>query len=1139
MFIQQIPFPMKRTLLLLLIFFHIGNVNLQAQNPLQGKRVLIFSKTAGFRHSSIPFCTKAIQDMGKSNGFEVDTTENAARFNEENLKKYKVIVFNSTTGNVLTEPQQIAFERYIQAGGAFVGIHAASDTEYDWPWYGKLVGGYFTNHPGKNVSNVQSGKFIINDKTHISTNFMPDSVIRKDEFYSFKNFNTDVKVLFTIDEKSYKEGTMGDFHPMAWYHEYDGGRAFYTNWGHTNETFSEEIPLKHILGGLQWAAGGGDLNYAKVKSQLPPEENRFIRTTLSEKLDEPTELAVLDNGKVLFTQRKGLLKIYDPTKKTTKIVADLNVFTGNEYGLMGLNIDPKYNQNHWIYLYYSPARGSADTAQRLSRFVYDDVKDTLVMNSEKVVLTVPVKRTGCCHTGGSIDWDAQGNLYLSTGDDTNPFDSQGFAPIDDRANRSGWDARYTSSNTNDLRGKILRVKPQEDGTYTIPEGNLFPKGMASARPEIYVMGNRNPYRISVDKRTGFLYWGEVGPDAGENSDKFGPRGHDEMNQARKAGYFGWPLFVGDNKAYNQRNFTKDSTWAKFDPMKPINDSPHNTGLRELPPAQKAFIYYPYKESPEFGDIVGKGGRNAMGGPVYYAGDYDANSKVKFPSYLEGKFFAYDWMRDWINLVTMKPNGDFVSMERFMPNTKFSHPMDMTFAKDGSLYMLEYGQNWFAQNDDARLTRIVFNAGNRSPVAMINVDKKAGSVPMKVAFSSEGTMDYDGDNLKYEWTFAKGAVKSNLPNPTFTFVKSGIYKPVLKVTDALGNVTENTIEIKVGNDVPKVDLAIKGNKTFYWNDDKIAYEVKVSDKEDGSLINKKIKDEDVQVNIDYLEGYDKTIIAQGHQANMSVSSGKRLIELSDCKSCHSIDQKSIGPNYKEVAKKYKGKFMIEAKLTEKIIKGGGGVWGEQPMAAHPQVTKAEATEMVKYILSLADDKKASQPIKGEYLTKDNGKAGTYMFSASYTDKGANNMSSQTGSKSFTLRSAQIKANTFDSSKETMNYKVDGVGEVVIALNDKGYVAYNDIDFSGIGAFKVMGMASNERAVGGKVEIRLDSPTGQLLGTGNIEKGTPKPTKIAISPTTGFHNLYLVFSNPNNGGKPLYSLLDITVEKNGGSVSGSGK
>ena len=653
------------------------------------------------------------------------------------------------------------------------------------------------------------------------------------------------------------------------------------------------------------------------------------------------------------------------------------------------------------------------------------------------------------------------------------------------------------------------------------------------------MGNRNPYRISVDKRTGFLYWGEVGPDAGENSDKYGPRGYDEVNQARKAGYFGWPLFVGDNKAYNQRDFKKDSTWAKFDPMQPINDSPHNTGLRELPPAQKAFIYYPYKESPEFGDIVGKGGRNAMAGPVYYAGDYDANSKVKFPSYLEGKFFAYDWMRDWINLVTMKPNGDFVSMERFMPNTKFSHPMDMMFAKDGSLYMLEYGQNWFAQNDDARLTHITFNAGNRIPEVMASADKKAGSIPLKVAFSSEGTNDPDGDKLTYEWTFAKGLPKSNLPNPTFTFTKSGVYTPTLKVRDASGNVSEKTVEIKVGNDVPKVYLTIKGNKSFYWNDNKVAYEVKVIDKEDGSLENKQIKTEDVLVNIDYLEGFDKTIIAQGHQANLSASSGRRLIELSDCKSCHSIDKKSIGPNYKDVAQKYKGKFMIEGKLSDKIIKGGGGVWGEQPMAAHPQVTKAEATEMVKYILSLADDKKANNPVKGEYLTKDNGKAGTYIFSASYTDKGANKMASETGSETFTLRSAKIKANTFDTQKETMKYKVDGMGEVVIATADKSYVSYNDIDLTGIGAFTLMAVASDDRTAGGKIEIRLDSPTGHLLGTGEVLKTAPKPIKVPINASTGFHNLYLVFTNPESKGKPLFALMDITAEKNTGGVSGSGK
>ena len=157
-----------------------------------------------------------------------------------------------------------------------------------------------------------------------------------------------------------------------------------------------------------------------------------------------------------------------------------------------------------------------------------------------------------------------------------------------------------------------------------------------------------------------------------------------------------------------------------DRAKPINDSPKNTGLRELPPANKAFIYYPYADSPEFGPIVGKGGRNAMGGPVYYYDDY-ADSKVKFPRYYNGKFFAYDWIRGWINPVTMTSTGDFVSMEHFMPSAEFNHPMDMQFAKDGSLYMLEYGSNWFAQNDEARLSHITYNAGNRTPVSYTHLD----------------------------------------------------------------------------------------------------------------------------------------------------------------------------------------------------------------------------------------------------------------------------------------------------------------------------------------------------------------------------------------------------------------------------------
>ena len=1102
---------------IILLVFLMASMASQAQ-----KKVLVFSKTKGFRHASIPAGQAAIMKMGKENGFLVDTTENATKFTEANLKNYSAVVFLSTTGDVLNDAQQAIFERYIQAGGGYVGIHAAADTEYDWAWYNKLAGAYFMSHPGN--PNVQDGEAVAVNKSHPSMFGFPDRWKIKDEFYDFKNFNKNVNVLVKIDEKTYKDGKMGDNHPMAWYHEFDGGKAFYTNFGHTDETFSEPVFVKHLLGGLQWAMAD-KLDFSKSR----PEENRFTKTILGEKFDEPTELAVLDDQRVLFAERKGALKLYNPKTKKVSVIKNLPVYTKFEYGLMGLNIDPNFKQNKWLYLFYSPvANAAGDTAQRLVRMKYDDVNDSLLTQTEQILLRVPVKRVECCHTGGSIAWDKKGNLYLSTGDDTNPFASDGFGPMDGQNGRAGWDARASSSNTNDLRGKILRIKPNNDGTagYSIPEGNLFnpstPTNEAKYRKEIYVMGNRNPYRISVDQRNGFLYWGEVGPDAGENVEGRGSRGHDEMNQARKAGYFGWPLFVADNRPYNQYDFESKKSGLLFDPSKPINDSPHNTGLTDLPPAQKAFIYYPYADSPEFGSIVGKGGRNAMGGPVYYYDDFK-ESEVKFPRYYDGKFFAYDWMRDWINPVSMTKEGDFVSMERFMPDAKFTHPIDMQFANDGSLYVLEYGQNWFAQNDDAKLVRITFNAGNRAPLVMTSASKKVGAAPMKVNFSSAGTLDYDGDAMKYEWNFGKGFPKSTLPNPAFTFTKPGLYKTTLKVTDKAGKSSESNIEVKVGNEVPSVEVAVKGNKTFYWDKQPIEYEVKVSDREDGSLANKKILDDDVAVSIDYLEGYDKTLIAQGHQANMSYSTGKRLVELSDCKACHGIDNKSVGPAYKDVAKKYVGAFEIEGKLSDKIIKGGGGVWGEQAMAAHPQISKDDAKEMVKYILSLADEKKSQKfATKGSFMPESKPKSGSILLSASYTDKGQGTISPATASESVSLRSSKVAAKDFDAAKGHMTYKI-GDNDIVVAISDGGYFEFKNIDLTGISSITAFAIANNVQVQGGILDLRIGSPTDVVISSVEVKQGSVGTISIPIPKIEGKKDIYFTFNKgKTTSEKPLYAI-----------------
>lgn len=213
-------------------------------------RLLVFSKTAGFRHDAIPEGKLAMLQMGAENGFDVDTTEDASVFTKKNLKRYKAIVFLSTTGNILNDEQQAAMEGYIKKGGGYVGIHAATDTEYDWPWYNQLVGAYFLSHPNQQTATLQ-----VVDRTHPSTKHLDATWIRKDEWYNFKSIVPGLKVLIKIDEKSYTGGKNGDDHPMSWYREFDGGRMFYTELGHTKESYKEDAFLKHVLGGIEYVIG--------------------------------------------------------------------------------------------------------------------------------------------------------------------------------------------------------------------------------------------------------------------------------------------------------------------------------------------------------------------------------------------------------------------------------------------------------------------------------------------------------------------------------------------------------------------------------------------------------------------------------------------------------------------------------------------------------------------------------------------------------------------------------------------------------------------------------------------------------------------------------------------------------------------
>lgn len=448
---------------------------------------------------------------------------------------------------------------------------------------------------------------------------------------------------------------------------------------------------------------------AENTEPAPEIDQAFKKVVLDSKTADPLELSVLPDGRVLFIERAGKVKIWDPAQKTTTVAAQLPVFYHRngekgvswEDGLIGLTLDPGFVSNHWIYLYHSPT--NVDVSEnRLSRFVLDG--DHVVLGSEKVLLRVPVDRNVCCHSAGSLTFDGDGNLYLSVGDNTNPFESEGFAPLDDRPGRKGWDAARSAGNTADLRGKILRIHPEPDGSYTIPKGNLFPPGTPKTRPEIYVMGDRNPFRISVDRRTGTLYWGEVGPDAQGPNPERGPAGFDEFNRTRAPGNFGWPFIISDNKPYRAWNFESKTAGPAFDPAHVENKSANNTGLTVLPPAQPAWISYPYAASTRF-PVLGSGARTACAGPVYHF-DESLKSDHKLPKEFDNTLFLFEWARNALYAVRLDEQGNRVSMRRFLAQIPFKRPVEMELGPDGCLYLIEFGTNWEG-NPDSQLVRLEY------------------------------------------------------------------------------------------------------------------------------------------------------------------------------------------------------------------------------------------------------------------------------------------------------------------------------------------------------------------------------------------------------------------------------------------------
>lgn len=579
----------------------------------------------------------------------------------------------------------------------------------------------------------------------------------------------------------------------------------------------------------------------------PPPGTDFQQIRLAagpDQMGEPMSLAVLPDGSVLHDSRDGAI-YYTTVDGLTTTAAKLDAYTHDEDGLQGIALDPNFQRNHWVYLFYAPKLNTpttdaplwgteADFApyngyNQLSRFIFSNGKLDLA-SEQKIMQVGPTNRGICCHVGGYIQFDGRGNLLLSTGDDTNPFASDNYSPLDERPNRNpAFDAQRSAGNTNDLRGKLLRIHVEKDGSYSIPEGNLFEPDKPKTRPEIYAMGFRNPFRFVVDREADVIYLADYGPDAQKPNPLRGPENTVEFNRVDRPGNYGWPYCIGDNTPYVQYDFATGKSGQPFDCAHPKNTSRNNTGLVDLPPAIPAWIWNHYAGNPLFPELGGEGA--PMAGPVYHY-DQDLNSQVKFPAAYDGQFFAYEFSKHWIKPIQMNEEGVLQKINTFTTGRDWAHlvePIDMQFGPDGSMYVLDYGSAWFGGSLDAALYKIEYSPGAKAPTANITATPTSGKAPLTVQFNGSGSTDPQNSALTYAWDFTnKGIVDSTAPNPTFTYTANGQYYARLVVKNASGRTSSAAVLITVGNTAPIVQFTTPPNGLTFSDGDVLNWQANATD-----------------------------------------------------------------------------------------------------------------------------------------------------------------------------------------------------------------------------------------------------------------------------------------------------------------------
>ncbi len=849
------------------------------------------------------------------------------------------------------------------------------------------------------------------------------------------------------------------------------------------------------------------------------QDYRYKIETLFEGVPQPMQFQIAPDGRIIFIEIQGKVRIFHPDSKLMVDAGSIPVYLAQENGLIGMALDPGFAVNHWIYLLHSPVDFKG---QHISRYTMEG--DKLNLASEKILITYEEQREQCCHHAGCLRFGPDGCLYFSTGDNTNPFDSDGFSPIDLAPGRSAWDANKSAANTNDLRGKINRIKPTPAGGYTIPPGNLFPPGTPKTRPEIYVMGCRNPWRFNFNPKTGTLYYGDVGNDSHGDSAERGPQGYDLINQVKKPAFFGWPLFRGNNAAYSAYDFERQKAGARFDPAHPINVSPNNTGLRDLPAAQPGWIFYPYGKSPEFPEL-GEGGRTACGGPVFHWKP-EFEKSGGFPKKYDNCLLISDWQRPFLKWVRLDEEEKLVAIEPFTSAVALltsenkgdlagafplRRPVDMAFDGSGALYIFDYGTTWGA-NKDSRLIKITYQSGNIAPVAKATAKPGMGREPLTVELSSAGTKDLDGDAVTYTWSLQPGGkVISTEPNPKVVLSGVGNYVVELRVRDVHGGVGFASVPLVVGNSPPELRFDSPLDGDFFTPGKPQSFKLAVKDAEDGKSEAKPAEFGARTILVaDWFKGDGK----------QDIPAGLSRMKESDCFACHAVDQQVVGPALVAIAEKYRSKSGAAEASIQRVLKGSTGVWGQVAMLPHAQHTADEISMMVAWIYTL--EKGAGGPalvrgLSGEITAPVDGAVRKGVLEASYTDTGRAPAGALSTKASVHLISRRCEAEAGVAVEGAQSRNQKGASgnqslQVIAAGNSFKFPALN-LKGSTTATCRV----ACDKA--GRIELRAGSKTGELLATFEIAStgGAEKWEEFSVPlkvPAAARGDVYIVFQSADS-------------------------